>query len=122
MIAFRQIGSPNPKTGHTLGTAKLASSPNFDTMNAMEMLMKSGFGQGQAAAVIGAIRDAQHELVTKTDLKATKADLKVEIQELRSEMANQFAQLYRYLLIGAGVCITSLATILGIMMVFMKGV
>ena len=102
------------KAAHILGEAKPASPPSFDTMNAMDMLMKSGFGQGQAAAVIGAIRDAQHELVTKDDLKA-------EIQGLRSEIANQFAQLYRYLLIGAGVCVASLAAIFGIMTAFMQG-
>ena len=181
------MGSPNPKTSHAPGTAKPTPPPNFDTMSAMEMLMKTGFAQDQASAIVGAVRDAQRELATKADLDRAVSDLKAnldrvvdglradsdlavsdlkadldravnglradsdlavsdlkanlyravgglkadsdravgglkaEIQELRTEIASQFSQLYRYLLIGAGVCVTSLAGIWGMMLALMGG-
>ena len=79
--------SPNPKTSHTSGAAKPTPPPNFDTMNAMEMLMKAGFAQGQAGAIVGVVCGAQNELATKADLRKLETSL-------RGEMQNQFSQFY----------------------------
>lgn len=99
--------------------------PNFDTMAAVDTLTKAGIGQRPASAIVEVVRDAQRELATEASLLSTKAELKADIAtskaELKAEMASQFSQLYRYLLVGAGVCITSLAGILGLMMTFMGG-
>lgn len=64
--------SATPKTDQTSGTAESAPPPNFDTMDTMEMLMQAGFGHGQARAIVGAVRGAQSELATKTDLRNWK--------------------------------------------------
>lgn len=99
--------------------------PNFDTMAAVDTLTKTGIGRAPASAIVEVVRDAQRELATESSLLSTKAELKADIAtskaELKAEMASQFSQLYRYLLVGAGVCITSLAGILGLMMTFMGG-
>ena len=52
----------------------------------------------------------------KTDVVELKVELKTDIKDLDTKIANQFSQLYRYLLVGGGVCVTSLAGILGVIM------
>lgn len=81
-------------------------------MATVDTLIKAGIGRGPAGIIVEVVRDAQRKLAAESSLLSTKAELKVE-------MASQFSQLYRYLLVGAGVCITSLAGILGLMMTFM---
>ena len=44
------------------------SEPGFDTLAASQKLQDSGFERRQAEGVIGAIADAQQNLVTKDDL------------------------------------------------------
>ena len=104
-----------------------APSPGFDTMAAVDTLTKAGIEQGSASAIVGVVRDAQRELATEASLLSTQAalkaglreemgelktELKTEMAELKAEIANQFSQLYRHLLIGAGVCVASLAWIM----------
>ena len=106
---------------------KKSQSLYFDTMVAMNTLTKAGIEQRPVGAIVGAVRDAQRELATEASLLSTtaaleaglreemaelKAELKTDIRDLDVKMANQFSQLYRYLLIGAGVCVTSLAGIM----------
>ena len=107
-------------------------------MAAVDTLTKADIGQRPAGAIVGVVRDAQCELATeesllstkvaleaglreemaelrtelKTDMAELKAELKTDIRDLDAKMANQFSQLYWYLLIGAGVCVTSLAGIM----------
>ncbi len=121
---------------------KPASPPGFDTMAAVNTLTKAGIERRPASAIVGVVRDAQRELATeasllsttaalkaelreemaklkaelKTDMAELKVELKTDIKDLDAKIANQFSQLYRYLLIGGGVCVTSLAGILGVMM------
>ena len=117
---------------------KPASSLGFDTMAAVDTLTKAGIEQRPASAIVEVVRDAQRELATeasllstkvalearlreemaelrtelKTDMAELKTELKTDIRDLDAKIANQFSQLYRYLLIGAGVCVTSLAGIM----------
>ena len=115
--------SPNPKTSRTPSSAKLAPPPNFDTMNAMEMLMKAGFAQGQAGAIVGVVCGAQSELATKADLRKLETSLRGEMKsvklELRGEMQNQFSRFYWRLLVGSGIISTAMIGIFGLMITFM---
>ena len=139
--------SQTPKTDHTPSAARPAPPPNFDTMGAMRMLMKTGFTQDQAGAIVGTMRDSQCELATKTDLDQAVGVLRAEIDQafsgLRAEMAamrlewrgeikrlegemkdlegrieRQFTQLYRHLWISTGMIITAITGILGMMTIF----
>ena len=117
---------PHAKTA-SAAAKQSASSPRFDTMAAVDTLTKADIGQRPASAIVEVVRDAQRELATEASLHSTtaaleaglreemaelKAELKTDIRDLDVKMANQFSQLYRYLLIGAGVCVTSLAGIM----------
>ncbi len=57
--------------------APMASA--FDTLQAAKQLEGCGFECEQAETVAAVVQSAQDDLATKTDLSATKADLKAEI-------------------------------------------
>jgi hypothetical protein len=62
----------------------------LDTLRVSKRLREAGFSEPQADAVTGIISEAREtslaELVTKSDLRETKAELKADIAELRSEV------------------------------------
>ena len=101
--------APNPERRPPL--------PNFDTMGTMEMLMKAGFAQGQAGAIVEAVRDTQSELATKADMEKLRTDLRGDMEKLRTDLrgdiSEQFTKLYWRFLVGAGVVITMITGILG---------
>lgn len=115
--------SANPKTDQTSGTAESAPPPNFDTMDTMEMLMQAGFGHGQARAIVGAVRGAQSELATKTDLRELETNLRGDLRQLeanfRGEIQNQSSQFYWRLIVGASIISTAMIGIFGLMITFM---
>ena len=119
----------NPKAKKTLGVAKSAPPPNFDTMDAMGRLARTGFVQDQASAIVGVVRDAQRELATKADLdqaisglkaemEAVKFELRADMKEQDSKVERQFTRLYRQLWISMGMTITAITGILGMMIIF----
>lgn len=55
----------------------------FDTLELVEKLVKSGFQQAQAEAVVRIIADAQQNLVTREYLDAAFAPIKSDIKELK---------------------------------------
>ena len=129
----------NPKAEHVPGEAKPAPTPHFDTMNVMDTLVKAGFDQNHAGAIVGAVRDAQRELATKADLDQAISGLKAEIQEVRGDMENmklelrreieksrgdmkdEFAHLYRHFWVGTITAITAMAGIFSTIVVFAGG-
>ena len=70
---------------------------DFDTMGSMGILMRVGFTQDQASAIVGTVRDAQRELVTKADLDLAfselKADLDLAFSELKADLNQAFSEL-----------------------------
>ena len=65
----------------------------FDTHRAVKKLTGAGFSEGQAEALIDAVRDEQEALATKADLLAVRADLREEISALRAELKEDIAVL-----------------------------
>ncbi len=51
----------------------------------------------------------------KSDMAELKIELKSEMKNLEANMERQFAQLYRYILVGGGACVTAIVGLLGIM-------
>lgn len=73
------------------------SANKFDTLNAMRRLEGAGMERTRAEATVETIREAQAELVTKSDLALVRSDLAALESRLR-------ADLYRALWIqGAGI-------------------
>ena len=62
------------------------SEPAFDTLAASQKLQDSSFERQQAEGVIGAIVDAQQNLVTKDDLKQVEDRLTGEIKVLSNKV------------------------------------
>ena len=62
------------------------SEPAFDTLAASQKLQNSSFERQQAEGVIGAIADAQQNLVTKDDLKQVEDRLTGEIKVVSGEI------------------------------------
>ena len=93
-------------------------------MDTMEMLMKAGFSQGQARAIVGAACDAQKELATKIALRRLETNLRREIKnvglELCVEMQKQFSQLYWRLIVGASIISTAMIGIFGLMITYIQ--
>ena len=64
----------------------------FDTFKFVDRLEKAGISREQAAAIVEAQKDAFSEaldtsLATKADLLEVKSDLKMDMANLRGEMA-----------------------------------
>ena len=53
------------------------STVTFDTAAAARRLRESGFSEGQAEAIIETLRQAQADLVNKSDLQAAVQGLKI---------------------------------------------
>ncbi len=88
----------------------------FDTHEAVKELEAAGFTDEQAEALIRAVRKAQgvdlSNLVTKADLQATNADLRVGLAELRSEILKWMVSsmgLQTIVIIGAVVALLRMA-------------
>ena len=80
------------------------STGTFDTLNAMRRLEEAGMERAQAEATVETLREAQGELVTKSDLVLVRSDLAAVESRLHSALADLRADLYRALWIqGAGV-------------------
>ena len=57
----------------------------------------------------------------QSDMADLKAELKSDVKRLEVNVEKQFAQLYRHLLIGGGVCVTAIVGLLGVMIVLTRG-
>lgn len=57
----------------------------------------------------------------RVELKSEMAELRVEVKNLEANVDRQFAQLYRYLLVGGGGCVATIVGILGAMMMMTRG-
>ena len=51
----------------------------------------------------------------KSDMAELREELKSEMKNLEANMERQFAQLYRYILVGGGACVTAIVGLLGVM-------
>ena len=80
------------------------STSTFDTLDAMRRLEQAGMERAQAEATVETIREAQSELVTKSDLVLVRSDLAALESRLLLALAELRADLYRALWIqGAGI-------------------
>ena len=80
------------------------STSTFDTLDAMRRLEQAGMERAQAEATVETMREAQSELVTKSDLVLVRSDLAALESRLLLAMAELRADLYRALWIqGAGI-------------------
>ncbi|MGE0257797.1 MAG: DUF1640 domain-containing protein [Alphaproteobacteria bacterium] len=72
----------------------------IDTLKLARRLREAGFNEAQAEAVADAVREGAEgaDLVTKSDLALTTADLRAEIAALRSELRAEIAALKTELL------------------------
>lgn len=126
---------PNAQKSDPASDARKQSAPRppkFDTMRAVGNLKEAEFREQQAVAIVETIRDAQVEFATRDDLHAGLEKLELvlrgEIGELRSEMGglrseiqDQFATMYWRFLIGAGITVSIIVGILGIMITLANG-
>ncbi len=130
---------PNAQKSDPASDARKQSAPRppkFDTMRAVGNLKEAEFREQQAVAIVETIRDAQVEFATRDDLHAGLEKLELvlrgEIGELRSEMhsemgglrseiQDQFATMYWRFLIGAGITVSIIVGILGIMITLANG-
>ena len=74
------------------------SASAFDTLTAARDLESAGLDKRQAEAIVGAIRNGQGDLATKSDIVAVKSDIvavrsevasvKSDIDSVRSEVAS----------------------------------
>ena len=126
---------PNDQKSDPASDARKQSAPRppkFDTMRAVGNLEEAEFREQQAVAIVETIRDAQVEFATRDDLHAGLEKLELvlrgEIGELRSEMGglrseiqDQFATMYWRFLIGAGITVSIIVGILGIMITLANG-
>lgn len=70
----------------------------FDTHKAVTALKQAGFEEAQAEAVVTTMGEALGgNVATKADVAAVQAKLEADIATLRTEMAEQFAALYKQL-------------------------
>lgn len=110
--------------------------PKFDTMRAVGNLKEAEFREQQAVAIVETIRDAQVEFATRDDLHAgleklelvlrgeigeLRSEMHSEMGSLRSEIQDQFATMYWRFLIGAGITVSIIVGILGIMITLANG-
>jgi hypothetical protein len=79
------------------------SAITFDTHLFVRKLRETGITEPQAEVIVGVVRDAvaSTELTTKTDLEIVKLELKRDIETVRKEMAENKAELVRWI-VGAG--------------------
>ncbi len=119
---------PNAQKSEPASDARKRSAPRppkFDTMRAVGNLKEAEFREQQAVAIVETIRDAQVEFATRDDLHAGLEKLELvlrgEIGELRSEIQDQFATMYWRFLIGAGIAVSIIVGILGIMITLANG-
>ena len=76
------------------------AASTFDTLRIAQALRDAGFDNGQAEAIVSAIQQSLGENV------ATKADLAALRDELRADMAELRADIYRALWVqGAGILV-----------------
>ena len=70
----------------------------FDTHKAVTALKQAGFEEAQAEAVVTTMGEALGgHVATKADVAAVQAKLEADIATVRTEMAEQFAALYKQL-------------------------
>ena len=80
------------------------STSTFDTLDAMRRLEQAGMERAQAEATVETIREAQSELVTKSDLVLVRSDLAALESRMLLALAELRADLFRALWIqGAGI-------------------
>jgi len=79
------------------------SAITFDTHLFIRKLREAGITESQAEVIVSVVRDAvaSTELATKTDLEIVKLELKRDIETVRKEMAENKAELVRWI-VGAG--------------------
>lgn len=137
---------PNAQKSDPASDARKRSAPRppkFDTMRAVGNLKEAEFREQQAVVIVETIRDAQVEFATRDDLHAGLEKLELvlrgeigelrnemhseigslrsEMGSLRSEIQDQFATMYWRFLIGAGITVSIIVGILGIMITLANG-
>ena len=130
---------PNAQKSDPASDARKRSAPRppkFDTMRAVGNLKEAEFREQQAVAIVETIRDAQIEFATRDDLHAGleklelvlrgeigefRSEMHSEMGSLRSEIQDQFATMYWRFLIGAGITVSVIVGILGIMITLANG-
>jgi hypothetical protein len=73
----------------------MSAVPSFDTLKLAQALQAGGFSVQQAEATAHALADATAtstaDVATKSDLTATKTELKTEIAAVRTELKTEIA-------------------------------